>query len=128
METRERARLLAGGRIIAGTALLVAPTLSTKPWIGSAADRSGARVLARGLGIRDMVIGLGLLMAVRRGAPVRGWLEAGVTADVVDCFGVGLTAVDGPLPGRLGVAVAAAAGAVEGVRLARVLEQEGANP
>jgi hypothetical protein len=41
-------------------------------------------VLARAFGARDLAIGLGVVIALDRGAPVRGWIEAGALSDVID--------------------------------------------
>jgi hypothetical protein len=42
------------------------------------------KVLARAFGARDLAIGLGVVIALDRGAPVRGWIEAGALSDGVD--------------------------------------------
>ena len=41
-------------------------------------------MLARAFGVRDLAIGLGAVIALDRGMPVRGWIEAGVLSDAVD--------------------------------------------
>jgi hypothetical protein len=41
-------------------------------------------LLTRSLGIRDVALGMGAIMAMDRGAPSRGWLEAGGLADAGD--------------------------------------------
>jgi len=117
MDEPTRIRALAVGRIVAGTALLLFPTLAAKPWVGGVAGASGARVLVRSLGIRDLVLGLGVIVAGQRGESLKGWLQAGVAADAIDCVGVGLGAHDAPLLGRLAVVGVAAGAGVEGVRL-----------
>ncbi len=117
MDEQTRVRALAIGRIVAGTALLLAPTLASKPWIGGVAGASGARVLARGLGIRDLVLGVGVIVARQRGESPKGWLQAGVAADAIDCVSVGVGAHHAPLLGRLAVAAVAGGAGVEGVRL-----------
>jgi hypothetical protein len=38
------------------------------------------------LGGRDVALGLGTVIAVDRGKPVRGWLEGSALADAVDCL------------------------------------------
>ncbi len=38
-------------------------------------------LLGRMLGARDLALGLGVVIAIDRGAPVRGWLEASALAD-----------------------------------------------
>ena len=53
-------------------------------WIGSDAARRPVKVLARAFGARDLAIGLGVVIALDRGTPVRGWIEAGALSDVID--------------------------------------------
>jgi len=53
-------------------------------WIGSDAARRPVKVLARAFGARDLAIGLGVVIALDRGTPVRGWIEAGALSDAVD--------------------------------------------
>src|SRR5688500_20271823 len=53
-------------------------------WIGGDAARRPVKVLARAFGVRDLAIGLGVVIALDRGAPVRGWIEAGALSDVID--------------------------------------------
>jgi hypothetical protein len=42
------------------------------------------KLLARSFGIRDVALGMGAILAMDRGAPSRGWLEAGGLADAGD--------------------------------------------
>jgi hypothetical protein len=44
----------------------------------------GTRLFARMVGARDLGLGLGELVALDRGAPVRGWLEASAVVDGID--------------------------------------------
>lgn len=113
---RRLAQAIGAGRIALGVTALVAPRLPLRPWVGAGAGRH-ARMLARALGARDVALGAGVVMALRHGAPVRGWVEAGGIADAGD---VAITAAYFPsLPGwgRLAV-LAAAAGGVVAARLA----------
>ncbi len=84
MEPRELALWHARGRQLVGAAFVVAPGLAGSAWIGSDARRRPAKVLARAFGVRDLAIGLGVVIALDRGTPVRGWIEAGVLSDAVD--------------------------------------------
>ena len=67
-----------------GAAFMLAPGLAARGWIGDDAQRPAVKVLARGFGVRDAAIGLGIAVALDRGAPVRGWLEAAAVSDGVD--------------------------------------------
>ena len=60
------ARFVAAGRIGFGVALIVAPERVTSLWLGSDAGRPGARVVTRGLGARDLALGLSGLARSRR--------------------------------------------------------------
>jgi hypothetical protein len=63
---------------------LAAPKLASRVMFGRRGAPPGAPVFARMLGGRDVALGLGAVIALDRGAPVRGWLEAGALADGVD--------------------------------------------
>ena len=84
MEPRDIALLQARGRIAVGAAFLIAPGLFGRAWVGADARRPGAKVLGRAFGARDLALGLGVVIALDRGAPVRGWLEASALADAAD--------------------------------------------
>jgi hypothetical protein len=84
MEARERALLHARGRIAVGAAFVLFPGLAGRAWIASDAARRPVKVLARAFGGRDLALGLGIVIALDRGTPVRGWIEAGVLSDAID--------------------------------------------
>jgi hypothetical protein len=84
MEPRELALWHARGRQLVGVAFVIAPGLAGRAWIGRDAGRRPVKVLARAFGARDLAIGLGVVIALDRGAPVRGWIEAGALSDVID--------------------------------------------
>jgi hypothetical protein len=113
--TRTLAQALGAGRAALGAALLVAPDLVTDRWVGPGGATDAGRVLARGLGARDIVIGAG---AVTGG---RGWLLAGVGADLADLYASG-TATGIPRNGRLGTVALAGASAALGAWLATALD------
>lgn len=85
---REQARRLAASlawvRVGIGAVGMVAPTVVTRPWIGADAARRTTKVLARAVGIRDLALGLGVIIALRHDAPVRGWVEGGGLVDAGD--------------------------------------------
>lgn len=83
-EAREYARWVAGGRVAIGATAILAPRLVTRPWLGRDVGRPTDKLLARSLGSRDIALGLGAILAMDRGAPSRGWLEAGGLADAGD--------------------------------------------
>ena len=88
IDARRCARWLSYGRIGLGVAALVAPRLPAAPWGGKAESaRPSVKLLARGLGGRDIALGLGPVLAFRHQAPARGWIEAGGLADAADLVG-----------------------------------------
>ena len=125
MQARDLALAHARGRMAVGAAFVLAPGLAGRLWIGGEAGRRSVKVLARAFGVRDLALGLGVAIALDRGAPVRGWLEGGALADAVDVMAT-LAAGDS-IPGDLRrVALALGSGsAVLGAALARALDEQG---
>jgi hypothetical protein len=110
-------------RIAFGAALVLAPGVAARGWVGDDAQRPAVKVLARALGVRDAALGLGIAVAIDRGAPVRGWLEAAAVSDVVD-FAATLLARDAiPDRSRKLIAAVAAGSAVLCAALARALDE-----
>jgi hypothetical protein len=85
MEAVHIARAIAGARTVIGVALLAAPAVSAKRWLGDVSEQPGAQVAISGLGSRDIVLGLGTLWALggRKRDP-RPWLIGGAVADAAD--------------------------------------------
>jgi hypothetical protein len=77
--------LISFGRFAIGIAFIAKPTLMERAWIGKQARLPGAQLLARAVGARDLVVGLGGLQAVsRQDGSARPWLAAGGACDAVD--------------------------------------------
>jgi hypothetical protein len=72
-------------RIAVGAAAVIFPGWGTRVMGGRPGSEAIAPLFARMLGGRDVVLGLGTVIALDRGAPVRGWLEGSALADTVDC-------------------------------------------
>ena len=87
MGPRELAVGLAGGRIAIGVVSLLAPGLVGRAMMGPKGDLGGARFVLRVVGARDLALGTGVLAALDRDAPVRGWLWASAVADGLDAAG-----------------------------------------
>ncbi|MDA8290985.1 MAG: hypothetical protein M0Z33_04795 [Actinomycetota bacterium] len=84
-QARRAAGAIAAARVALGAVAFVAPTLPARPWVGrDEAVRTGARLLARALGARDLALGVGACLALRRGSDARRWVEAGGLADAGD--------------------------------------------
>lgn len=107
--TEALVRALGAARVAVGVGLVVAPKLVAGPWVGGVAGSDGGGVLARGVGVRDVALGLGLLLS--GGSGRTGWVEAAVLCDLGDAAAT-LAADDLAPDGRTtgaGVALAAAA-------------------
>jgi hypothetical protein len=122
MEGTDLAVSLARARLAIGVASLLAPGLVGRTMTRRDGSEAGTRLFARMVGARDLGLGLGVLVALDRGAPVRGWLEASAVVDGIDAAACLLarhhirTSV---LPGAVGLA---AAGALLSAWLARQLD------
>src|SRR5215213_342759 len=79
------AALISFGRFVFGVAFIAKPTLMERAWIGKQARVPGAQLLARAVGARDLVLGLGGLQAVARDdGSARPWMAAAGICDAVD--------------------------------------------
>jgi hypothetical protein len=83
----EMVQMLALVRTITGVALFLAPRRTGRVWTGAEGENVTSNLAVRGMGARDVALGLGTLAAIERGAPVRGWIEAGVLSDSADAAG-----------------------------------------
>jgi hypothetical protein len=85
-------RAIGFGRIALGASFLLTPGLALKLWPGrpSTTEADGAllAMMCRSTGGRDIGLGLGVLLAQKHDAPVRGWLEAAMLADVADAVAI----------------------------------------
>ena len=118
---REQVRVLGMLRAAVGGAMVLAPATSMRFWIGEERKASGTRLVTRALGMREIAIGVGTVLAVDHDAPVRGWLEAGVLIDSSDALTTMLSYRKLPRVGRTLVLAGATTAAVMGARLARQL-------
>ncbi len=123
MEPRDLALSNARGRMAIGAALVLAPRLAGPMWIGREANSRAVKVLARGLGARDVALGLGTAVALDRGGPVRGWLEGAALADAVDLVSALLAGDAIPAGKRRGVVLVAGASLIACAALARVVDE-----
>jgi hypothetical protein len=124
MEPRDLALAHARGRMLVGAAFVLAPGLAGRLWIGRDAAQRSVKVLARAFGARDLALGLGVVIALDRGAPVRGWIEAGVLSDALDVSASLLAGDSIPANVRRGALALGAGSALLGAALSRRLEPE----
>lgn len=86
MDHRQLARTLAAVRSTIGVALLVAPGVVGRRWLGDVADDRRTRFALRALGARDLALAVGTLRALDQGAPVRPWAQLSALGDATDAF------------------------------------------
>jgi hypothetical protein len=116
-QARQLAQTVAWARIGIGVTALVAPGLPLRPWVGDLAGDRRAKLLARSLGARDLALGLGVVLAMKHDAPVRGWVEGSGLADAGDA--VSTLLAFGKLPkGSRWLVLLSAVGAAATARLA----------
>jgi hypothetical protein len=84
LEDREVARIAGAVRVGLGVATFLAPHRAARFWTGESGESLPSTLAARGMAIRDIAIGLGLVKAVELGGPTRGWLEAAALSDAGD--------------------------------------------
>ena len=73
-------------RILVGALLALLPRLSTKMWTGEEALDSSTEMAVRGMGVRDVAIGVGMVGALESGASVGPWIKAGAIVDAGDAY------------------------------------------
>jgi hypothetical protein len=114
MDIPTLARSQARNRVAIGAGLMLAPGLFARVWVGKHAGDRRAKVIARSLGVRDLALGLGGVLALQD--QDREWARrtfaAQAVADAVDFVAI-VAGRGAPLPSRLlGGAMAAGSAAV----------------
>lgn len=118
MKPRTLAQLLAAGRVGIGLTLLASPAVVTRHWVGEAeGDRLGTRVMAAGLGARDLVIGAGVLASLGS-ADGRRWLVASAASDLGDLIATLRSRGELPTASLAGTMIVAGGSALAGAWLA----------
>src|SRR3954471_12665178 len=101
---RVLAALISIGRTVFGVVFIAEPKIMDRAWIGKQARAPGAQMLARAVGARDLVLGLGGLQAAARDdGSARPWLAAGAICDAVDFGATWMAGRTIPRRGRRGV-------------------------
>jgi hypothetical protein len=119
--SRRVAALVAAGRVALGMGGLLAPATVHRVLFGGRRASPDGVLLLRMTGVRDLALGLGVLLALGRDpAAARGWVAAGALADAVDAPAMATSGALRPSLRPLS-ALAASSGAVAGAWLARRL-------
>lgn len=126
---RSAALVVATGRVALGVIALLRPSVPARPWVGAelAAGPAG-QVFGRALGGRDLALGLGALLALRRpdssavaGRFAAGWVAGGALADGADVLATVAAWPALPRWGRLGILGLAGGATAVGVLTAAIL-------
>ncbi|MGH2754778.1 MAG: hypothetical protein ACRDLB_10125 [Actinomycetota bacterium] len=122
IEAKELAQILSLGRVVLGVGAVLAPRRFGRMWTGEHSETAVSAIAVRGMGARDIALGLGTLRALDGEGPARPWLEAQALADASDTVStLGSFGKLPPLRRLIGLATAAGACYV-GLRLASELE------
>src|SRR3954454_15553468 len=94
---QKAALAVAGGRVVAGLTMSLAPRLVAGQWIGRDARKAGAQLLTRTTGGRDLALGVGAIGALARGRDARPWIAAQAAADLTDLVATAAAGDDLPV-------------------------------
>jgi hypothetical protein len=116
------AKGLAAGRTAIGATALLAPGAATRVMSRREGSREGTKLLARMAAARDLALGLGVILALRRGGSVRGWLDATALVDSLDLAACLIARREIPAKVFPGAIALAALGAASSAWLARQVD------
>jgi hypothetical protein len=111
---------IARARVCLGLAMVLAPSIAARVAFGG--NTRQARSLIRMLGVRDVVLGVGAITAVKEQTQDAEWVGMGAVSDGVDTVAILLG--PGPLYRRLVNASTAASSAATGMLCARQIADE----
>jgi hypothetical protein len=77
-------------RVGYGLALITAPRRLALRWLGPAAEDAPLQVALRSLGVREVILHTGGLLALTRREPIRPWLAASAAGDLTDVLATAL--------------------------------------
>jgi hypothetical protein len=121
------ARIMAGGRVLLGAALLAVPEQASRPWLGDVSATGGGRVAVRALGIRDLLLGAITLHTLSHPQVGPRWVQACALADAVDAVATFAEREQLPTVGAWGTVALAGGSTVAGLVIAGRLKSAGAS-
>jgi hypothetical protein len=122
LDASDIATLMSGLRVAFGAVLFFMPAKTAKVWSAQGAESPAAVVASRGMGGRDIALGLGALLAIGNDKPVRGWIEAAAFSDLLDAVSAALSFRKLPPVRALLMGASAAGAAMLGMQLAPELD------
>src|SRR5690242_12166147 len=123
MQPRDAARAYAAGRVALGGAMLVAPRLLGRVWLGDPAGTPAGAVVVRALGAREVVLGGMALHTADHPEVAPRWQRTCAAMDAVDLAATAAARRSLPRVGSLLVMGMAAAGAATGGWLGSALSR-----
>jgi hypothetical protein len=71
-------------RIAYGLGLIAAPSRLGRRWLGPASDTAPTQVPLQALGMREVVLHVGVVWTALKGGALRPWLAASIAGDLTD--------------------------------------------
>lgn len=116
---RKVAYALGIGRVVIGSAAVLAPGRAMNFWLGVDHEPKSVKAMGIAIGARDLALGIGSLVALSRDSGSAVWLQVGVLADTADALAtVRAFSADLRNP-RVAVAASGVCGAAVGAWLAQ---------
>jgi hypothetical protein len=116
------ARLMAGGRVAIGAALLAVPEKASRQWLGDVSATAGGQVAVRALGIRDLLLGAITLHTLSHPQIGPRWVQMCAVADTVDAVATSAARDELPTVGAWGTIALAGGSTVAGLVIASKLK------
>jgi hypothetical protein len=113
VDPKQMAQGMGVGRVALGAGFVLMPGLLGKLWVGDAAASPGAKLLIRAVGVRDLVLGVGILSALQ-GRNARTWVQAAAASDAVDVAAAALAGDSIPGYARWAVFLLGGGSAIQG--------------
>lgn len=122
MDDRDTARMLGWARVAIGGFLFLMPRKAARIWTGREQADFPNNMMVRGLGARDVIIGVGLATALESGRSASAWLQASAAADASDALGTLTSAGELGRLRALGLLTLEVGAAILGLSLAESLD------
>jgi hypothetical protein len=123
MSPRDAARAYSAGRVAVGAAMLLAPRLVGRVWLGRAGTTPGGAVALRALAAREVVLGGIALHTVDHPDVAPRWQRTCAAVDAVDLAATAAARRSLPPVGAAFVMALAAGGAATGAWLGEALSR-----
>jgi hypothetical protein len=113
VEPKQMAQGMGVGRIALGIGFVLMPGLLGRLWVGEEATTPGSKLLVRAVGVRDLVLGVGIL-ATLQGRGARTWVQAAALSDAVDVTAAAIAGDSIPRYARWAIFLLGGSSAIQG--------------